>query len=325
MRRKSVWIVIALTVAVGGVSSVWPALAQAPPDERLAHAYALVREGRPADAIVQLQALLDAKSLDAPATGKAWNVLGLAYEDQGNYLESQRAYERSLQVYEALPERLADYAMALDDFGGLYVMTGQLEPAVRLRQKALGLYEKVGNHAGMARANSDLAGIAFSRRKMNEGRRYLERASKEAGLATDLDEDDLASIASMQGWLAQLEGDAAVSASRYRQALDLLRKRHGEEHPFVGWEYVLLGRADADAGELTTATTEMKRGMGILGRTMSEQNPKYLTAEIAYSRVLDATGAHVEAARMKAKAEQGLKEVSSRRCSNCTVSAAAFR
>jgi tetratricopeptide (TPR) repeat protein len=295
-----------------------PLLAQTRPDQRLAHAYALEREGKPAQAIVELHALLDEKSLDTPAVGKAWNVLGLAYEDQGDYLDSQRAYERSIRTLEGLSNNIEDYAMALDDFGGLYLEAGQLE-------LAFNLYEKISDHAGMTRASNNLAGIAFSRQKTTEGRRYLERAVTEAQLANDLDSDDLAAIASMQGWLAQLDGHREMGVSRYKQSLDLVLKRHGEEHPFVGWGYLLLGRAHADAGELTTALAEMNRGRAILGRTLDSHNPKYLTAEIAYSHVLDATGAHLEAARIRTNAERGLKEGYSHRCTNCTISAAAFQ
>ena len=315
------------SIGAGFLSVViaYPLPAQTKPAQRLDHAYGLVREGHPADAIAELRPLLDADSLDTLATGKAWNLLGLAYEDQGNYLDSQHAYERSIRVYEGLPTNVNDYAMALDDFGGLYVTMGQLDVAARLRQRAFGLYEEIGDHAGMTRASNNLAGIAFSEHNTHEGRRYLERATKEAKLAKGLDDDDRASIASMQGWLAQLENDPVKGAARYRQSLDLLVKRHGEEHPFVGWGYVLLGRAHAETGDLTTALSEMKRGMAILGRTLDDQNPKYLTAELAYSRVLDTTGAHVEAAQMKAEAEHQLKEGSSRQCSNCTISAAAFQ
>jgi tetratricopeptide (TPR) repeat protein len=300
-------------------------LAQTTPEQRLAHAYALEREGKPAEAIVELQALLDEKSLDTPAVGKALNVLGLAYEDQGNYLDSQHAYERSIRTFEGLPNNVRDYAMALDDFGGLYVATGQLDLAVRLRQRAFGLYEKISDHAGMTRASSNLAGVAFTRQKTKEGSRYLERATKEAQMSNDLDDDDLAAIASMQGWLAQLNGDLTTSVSRYRQSLDLLIKRHGEEHPSVGWGYMLLGRRHADVGDVAAALAEMKRGRAILGRTLDSQNPKYLTAELAYSHVLDATGAHVEAAQIKTTAERQLKEGLSHRCSNCTISSAAYQ
>jgi tetratricopeptide (TPR) repeat protein len=302
-----------------------PLLTQVTPDQRLAHAYALEREGEPAQAIVELQTLLDEKLLEAPAVGRAWNVLGLAFEDQGNYASSQHAYERSIRTLEGLPNNIGDYAMAVDDFGGLYVVTGQLEVAARLRQKAFDLFEKISDHAGMTRASSNLAGIAFSRRKTKEGKRYLERAIKEAQLANDLDVDDFATIASMQGWRAQLESDLAMSISRYRQALDLLIRRHGEEHPFVGWGYILMGRAHAAAGELPTALTEMNHGLAVLGHIVNGKNPQYLLAEIAYSRVLDATGAHLEATQIKAEAERQLKRRDSSRCGNCTISAAAFQ
>jgi tetratricopeptide (TPR) repeat protein len=314
-----------VTVTLLSLFIACPLLAQATPEEKLTHAYTLEREGQPAQAIVELQALLDAKSLDAPNTGKAWNILGLAYEDQGNYGDSQHAYERSIRTFEGLPDHIKDYAMALDDFGGLYLATGQTELAVRLRQKALDLYEKISYHAGITRASSNLAGIAFTRQKTNEGRRYLERAIQEAKLANDLDDEDLAAIASMQGWLAHLDGDLATSVSRYRQSLDLLIKRHGEEHPFAGWGYMLLGRAHAEAGQLTKALAEVNQGRAILGRTLDNQNPKYLTAEIAYSDVLDATGAHLEAAQIRTSAERQLKEGLSHRCNNCTISAAAFQ
>jgi tetratricopeptide (TPR) repeat protein len=300
-----------------------PLLAQTMP-ERLTHAYALEREGKPAQAIVELQALLEANP-DVAGIGKAWNVLGLAYEDQGDYIDSQHAYERSIRTFESLPDNVEDYAMVLDDFGGLYVETAQLELAVNLRQKALRLYEKIGDHAGITRASTNLAGIAFTRQKVNEGRRYLERAAREARMANDLDDDDRAAVASMQGWLAQLDGDLPTSVSRYRQSLDLLIKRHGEEHPFAGWGYMLLGKAHENIGDLTAALAEMNRGRSILGRTMNSQNPKYLTAELAYSHVLDATGAHLEAAHIKTNAERQLKEGYSRQCSNCTISAAAFK
>ena len=302
-----------------------PLLAHAALEQKLAHAYALEREGKPAQAIAELQALLDAKSMDAPGSGKAWNILGLAYEDQGDYVDSQHAYERSIRIFEGLPNNVTDYAMALDDFGGLYIATGQPELAVRLKQKALGLYEEISDHAGMTRASSGLAGVAFTREKTSEGRRYLERAIKEAQSAKDLDDDDLAAIASMQGWLAQLKGDLTTCVSRYRQSLELLIKRHGEEHPSVGWGYMVLGRAHADAGDVTTALSEMKQGRAILGRTLDNRNPTYLTAEIAYSHVLDATGAHAEAAQIKTIAEQQLKKGLSRQCNNCTISAAAFQ
>jgi len=197
--------------------------------------------------------------------------------------------------------------MVLDDFGGLYVSISQFKIADGLRVKALHLYEEVQDHAGITRASIDLAGTAFSQKKIHEGRKYLERAVKEARLENDLEDDAVASI------------------SNYQQALNLWRKSHSEEHPFTGWGYALLGEAHAEAGEFTTALTEMKQGIAILGRTLGSQNPRYLVAEITYSRVLDETGAHTEAKLIKTNAERQLKESDSRQCTNCIISAAAFQ
>jgi len=304
--------------------AAWPLLAQIDPAKRLTAAFAQVKEGKPSRAVVELRALLNSNSLDALGSGKAWNILGLAYEDLREFALSQHAYEESLRILEGLPDNIQDYAMALNDFGALYVATGQFEVAEKLRTKALGLYEKVEDHGGIARSSGDLAGIAFSQKKVAMGSKYLERAVKEARLANDLDDDDRIAIASLQGWKAQLDGDFAMSAVRYRQALDLSRRFHGEEHPFTGWDYLLLGTAHAEAGQLTTALEEMRRGVAVLDRTLNHENPRYLVAELAYSRVLDATGSHAEAARIKATAESLLKDANRKQCAGCTISAAAF-
>jgi hypothetical protein len=301
-----------------------PLLAQMTPAQQLTDAFVLEKEGKPARAIAELQALLDSQVLDQPGTGKAWNILGLCYEDQGQFQLSQHAFEESLRVLENLPDNIRDYATALDDFGGLYLATGQFEVARKIKNKALGLYEKVGEHGGIARANCDLAAIEFNQKQVTRGSKYLEQAGKEARVASDIEDDDRAAIASLQGWEAMLHDDFTVGVARYRQALDLWKKRHGEEHPYTGWGYLLLGDADAKAGHLTTSLGETRQSVAILDRTLGRQNPRYLLAEIAYSRVLDATGSHSEAAQIKATAEPLLNDTYRRGCGGCTISAAAL-
>jgi tetratricopeptide (TPR) repeat protein len=302
-----------------------PLLAQTTPQQRIIDAFELQKAGQPAPAIVELQTLLDSHSLDALSSGKAWNILGLAYQDQGEFALSQHAYQQSLRILEALPNNIRDYSMALDDFGGLYMVTGQYEIADKMRKRALGLYEKVEDHGGAARASSNLASIAFSQKKVVRGSKYLERAVKEARAANDLDNDDRAMIASLQGWQALFKGDYTMSIANYRRAIDLSKQLHGEEHPNTGWGHLLLGRVEAEGGQLTTALTEMKQGIDVLGRVLGRQNPRYLTAEIAYSRVLDAAGAHSEAAQIRATAETVLTELYRRQCAGCTISTAAFQ
>ncbi len=305
-------------------STGYPLLAQALPQEQLRQAFVLEKKNKPEPAIALLKALLASQTLDAPGTGKAWNILGLAYEDLGEFSLSQHAFEESVQILKSDPD-IRNFAMALNDFGGVYVAMGQLDTAQKMKVKALGEYEKVDDHSGIVRASYDLAGIAFNRGKVSEGSKYMERAIKEARSANDLDDDDWAAISSLQGWQAEVNGEPAVGIAKYKQALDLWRNLHGEEHPDTGWGLVLLGAADAEGGHSPAGLAEMKQGVTILGRTLGEKNLRYLSVEVTYARLLDKEGLHEEAARVKGAAETVLQEVYGEQCAGCTVSAAAFR
>lgn len=320
--RRLIGGVVSLSVVVFVTS---PLFGQTTAEQQLTEAYRLEREGRPAPAIARLKSLLDSKSLDPAGMGKAWNVLGLAFEDQGDFSASRHAFEQSIQAYEGVPNKSTDHAMALDDFGELYVATGQPDLAIKMMERALHLYEAAQDHAGMARASGDLAGTLFSQKKLREGRKNLDRALNESQLTNELDDDDLATLAALQGWLAQCDGDLPTSVSKYQQSLDLLRKYHGEEHVSTGWGYVLLGQVHAATGDLSESLTETVKGLAILGRTLNGQDPRFLSAEIAYSHVLDMVGKHSEAASIKANAEGQLKTFRSAQCLDCTVSAETFR
>jgi len=301
-----------------------PLFGQVTPEQRLTEAYRLEREGKASLAITQLTALLDSKSLDRAGIGKAWNLLGLAFEDQGAFRESRHAFEQSIQAYEGL-SHARDLAMALDDFGELYALTGQFDLAVRMMERALHLYESVEDHAGVARASSYLAGALFSQKKIREGKKNLTRALKELRLTNEHSYDDLAALASLQGWLAQREGDIQASVSNYQQSLDLLRMNHGEESTFTGWAYLLLGQVRALTGDLSRSLTEMDKGRAILGRTLNNRDPRFLSAELAYARVLDQAGRRSEAASIRTNAESQWKTLQNTQCLACTVSAKAFR
>lgn len=312
------------TVMAAIVSAAHLLAAQTNPDPRLAEAFALEQDGQTKQSIAAVQALLDSGSLNAPDTGKAWNILALAYEDRGDFADAQRAYERAIRTLGKLPNHIKDYAMALDDLGGLYLAMGHADLAVRIKEKTLHLYKKIGDHEGTAIACSDLAGLALSQRRIRNGRRYLELARREETLARALDDDNLAAISSMQGWLAQLQGDLSRSLTSYQLSLSLWQRRHGEEHASTGWGYILVGNIRAEQGQTASALADMQRGLAILDRTLGRQHPRYLKADIAYLRMLERTEAHAEAARLKTTAEQELMTFYRDQCSDCTISAVAL-
>jgi len=318
-----------LIVAAASLSVVLfleaPLLAQDKSAQKLTEAYKLEREGKYAAAISLIRPLLDSGPLDPSSTGKAWDVLGMALKDQGNFDESRRAFEQSLQSYEASSNVTTDHATALDDFGELYVLTGQLPLAERMMERALHLYESAQDHAGVTRGSNYLAGVLLSQNKVREGRKILDHAVKESRRADELGDDDLATLASLQGWLAKLDGDLPTSILKYQRSLELLRRYYGEEHASTGWAYVLLGKARAESGDLSKSLAEMNAGLAILGHTLNHRDPRFLTAEIAYSRVLESAGKSSEARSLRSEAEGEMKTFDRDQCVDCTVSAKAFR
>ena len=313
-------VVLALMlVAVPGLSG------QVSGRERLARVLALEQDGQAQQAIAAIQALLDSKSLDASETGQAWDILGLAYENRRDFASAQRAFEQSLRILEMVPSYARGYGMVLNNFGGLLLAMGQPEEAGRIQEKALHVFEKINDHASVSIVCNNLAGLAFGQKQVPRGRKYLDRAQKEAQPASHLDDDNLAAISSMRGWLGLLEGDAAGAVAAYQVSLDLWRKRHGEQHPLTGWGYVLLGDAKAAGGELTSAQADMRTGLAVIERALGRQDERYLKAEIAYAGVLDRSGARAEAAQLKTEAERELQKLHRAQCDGCTISAAAFR
>ena len=72
------------------------------------------------------------------------------------------------------------------------------------------------------------------------------------------------------------------------------------------------------------ALEQMRKGLKILDQAVGSSDPKYLAAQISYSQVLDQSGEHDEAVRIKNSAQQALKRLSRDACADCTVSAFAL-
>lgn len=295
------------------------------PQQQLVDAFALQRAAQSSKAITNAKTLIASGVLDELGTGRAWILLGLCYEDQGKFADAQRAYEQAIRILITQPQWKKDYASALDDLGHLYRTMGQWQAATDLRLKAIRVFEENSDHGGLARAYTSLSAVDLDQKHMRECRKHLKTAFEELNRSTDVDDDDRAAAYSIQAGLALHDQDVSQALAEYQHALELWRRNHGENHPLTGWGYILLGSAESEDGEPSKAEEVMQEGMAILDRTLGSGNPRYLEAEIAYARVLDQAGQHSRAARLKADADQSLKELSKSQCIGCTISAAALK
>lgn len=252
-------------------------------------------------------------------------MLGVAFEDTGNFGEAQRCYERSLLILEHDLSHTSEYSAALQNLGRLNTELGQLQAAESMWLKALHLRQQLGDHAATTGSLTDLAGLALARNNTKQARKYLKQAADESKLADDLIDGDFALLAETRGWLALAERRAAEAVQQYQLALEFCERANGKQHWLTGWEHMLRGKAYAQEGDTQHALADMQQGLTILEHTLGRKNPKYFISEIAYSQVLEQSGSHTEAVRLKTAAEQASKEFYGAQCVGCTINIAAFR
>lgn len=294
--------------------------------EQLAQASSSLREDNSEQAIAIARSLIDKNSLTKTDLAKTWNVLGLAYAQQENLTAARHAYEEAIQLLRSNGTDASNYAEALSNFGDLYRNIGQFATATTLQIKALHLYEGIGDHVGIARTCSDLAGIELSQKHNRNGKKYLERSSSELNsLSHWNNDDDRAIIYELRGWSAELDGNAWAALSEYQHALRLRENLHGDNNSNSGWGHVLLGKVYSELGDTENAKDHFGRGLLILREAYGAQSIQYLRVEIAYSRFLDQIGAHAEAAQLRSMAQDKIRQQHQDQCADCLISADAFR
>jgi tetratricopeptide (TPR) repeat protein len=282
------------------------------------------QKGQYEQAIRISKSLIEANSSTSVEVGRAWTLLGVAYEEEGRYQQSRNAYEQAIRLLESDAQHLSQYAFALDSFASLNSITQSAETANKLWIKALQIHKQLGDHRAMAKEYTFLAGIDFQKKQVGSAKKHLKQAIGEAALMSKPSEDDSVFLSDTQAWLASMEGNSKAELAAYQHSLEL-RKHHGEDAPLTGWNYLFVGNAYANSKECQQAMTNIRQGIQILDRTVGQQNPQYLAGEIYYSKILDRCGMHEEATHLQVQAKQGMTDLFRQQCVNCTVSVASLR
>jgi tetratricopeptide (TPR) repeat protein len=192
---------------------------------------------QPAAALAAVQSLIDAHELSPLDIARALDLEGICYEDMGEREKAIQALEEAQRLLGAKDSD--ELGAVLDNLGRMYAANGDLGRAARLYERAFRIAEGLGNHSAMARVINNQADIALKRGHKREARKYLQRVDEQAKQAPELDDDLLATIASMKGWLALKEGDTRVALKDNQEALRLWKEAHGERHPLTAWGLIL--------------------------------------------------------------------------------------
>jgi tetratricopeptide (TPR) repeat protein len=275
--------------------------------------------------IRETSALLATTNLSVDDTGAAWVLLGSANQSKGDFPSAQNAYDKALHIYQSTSGHEEDEGRVLEHNATLYRDLMEQDAAINMEKKALAIFERLRQHALLARSYAILAQLELSGGKRRASKLHLARATKEAQLVTAIDTDVLAQIQVTGAWVSSDEKDMARAIAAYRNALQLWNEKHPSSYVMTGWTYVLLGKAYAQNGSIADALDNMEHGIEILRTSVGDKNPTYLAARIAYASVLSSSGAIDRAADIKTSSEEAFRELYVDGCVNCKISVAALR
>ena len=251
--------------------------------------------------------------------GVALDALGSAYQDLGQYDEARHSYDQAILILQSLGSSKLQYAEALDDLGSLELFVGNLKESRSLRKRAYTLYAQMNSHSGLCLAANNLAVIAFDEGKLKEADEYLTKAFQQSSSATDLTDDDLASMYNLRGRLAEKHRDFATAVSAQREALRLWLLTYSPSYYKIAIGYTALGSAEAGGGDVKQAFLDLKHALSLEEDSRSSRNSRtYLQTILAYAQVLKLSGNSKDAALLEADARAKLLQV---RIPNATVSA----
>jgi tetratricopeptide (TPR) repeat protein len=264
-------------------------------------------------------------ALDNARRGWAWNTLGFAHENLGEYEAARRCYESAIQFLRTLPAASSTYASALASLGALEISTGQWEAAETTLRKAKRLYAHAADHTGLAEIATTLATLALVRNDTHAARRFLANAFQEAESVKELSYRDRGSMYSIKGSLATKARDFAEAVSDHQQSIDFWTKADGPKCYSVGVEYALQADAYRELGEYGKANSDITEALVLVEQTVGRNTPIYAATELTYARLLHATGVNAEAAQRDAEAKATLAAIHRKQCNDCSVSAPSLR
>jgi hypothetical protein len=233
--------------------------------------------------------------------GRRWAHLAADYEDAMEFAKSESAYNHALRLLESAPDGKADYAIALDNLGSMYLMSGDpLE---------------------VARGKAQLAEVELARHRFKEARQGAMEAYNEMIALKDPDVSARISVLATLIYAECSSGGCADGLAHAREAASLARGAFPADSPTVGQTHMALGFAEWKNGLKDGPDSEMREGIKIMkgaglpyALSSLEQYRAYLGAE---QREQEAKQVAQEETRMKSRAQAG--------CVNCSVSVYSLR
>ena len=275
-------------------------------NSRLAYLEELSRHNQLPQLTVAANSLLADPMATPTEQGMALVYIGHVYQRGGDFHQATAYYEKALPIVNRDNLHPTEYAVVLGALATIYGETGQLDTAKHLLLQAVHIFEKENDHAKSAVMWNDLATIAAEEHSSREAHKYIEHLTAESQLANNIPDDQHAFFTMTKARIAEMDGDARTAIAEYQHALAVWKQSHSDQELETASLYVLLGGAYLKAGDIASARQLTTQGLHLLEAISGRETPRYLDAELAYAKVLDASGSHDEASKLRSEAQAAL-------------------
>ena len=247
--------------------------------------------------------------------GYLWGVLADDYRRAADFLQSEDAYNRSIQLLKSASGDKTNYATALDNMGNLYLIYARTDEAWICAKKALVIRKQLGNQFHIAMSLKHMADIDVARHRFKD-------AEKEATEAADtlLSSEappglEAAALLQTLSYIHCKQNTCDQGIKDAEHAYAISRDISGPDSLQVGLALEALGFAQWRAGQTHTAETSMLRSIEILKNQTVPGDPLLFWCMSEYRDYLQAMHRKPEAKRLDAQ----LADLQ-RPCSSCSVS-----
>jgi tetratricopeptide (TPR) repeat protein len=248
-----------------------------------------------------------------------FDSLGSVAQDQGQYLEAEKYYRRSIDYWQDGGEKsLAGLARTLNNLASLLYSAGKLGEAQQLLRRSEDIQLEGDPEAGVVLLNRGSA--YFGQRKYDEA----EAAYRGAWAALEPHgksrEPQLAVIAADLGLICEKTGRREEAQSHYTFARTVWEKQvqSGKATPEM---FLSLAELYSTLRQDVSAKLVLQKGLVVAERELGPEHPLVAEMLFLYARVLRQSGSKAEAARM-AKRATAIRAQSQERLARHTISVA---
>jgi tetratricopeptide (TPR) repeat protein len=233
--------------------------------------------------------------------GYLWALLAGDYRDAADFMQSESAYNRAIQLLKDVPEAKVNYATALDNLGALYQIYAHTDEALNYLRKALAIRQELGDRFYIAMSLEHLADVDVARRRFKDAERESSQAYQIL-VAEGFSNGDWAPKALITLAFARcMQNNCAEGVQDGEHALAIARTAFDPGSLRFGLMLMGVGFVEWKSGHTQEAEKAMLPGLQIVKNQTAPGDPLLVDSMIEYRNYLVAMHRKPEAKHIDAQ------------------------